>query len=87
LFSIDWVKFCQGFIPVSVTHIVPVGWVKPLAAYPAKTRTGWKAPKDVIDFQHRNESNTIRANHAEHRDTGKADFLPHRFQRFKPGSD
>ena len=51
LFSIGRVKLCQGFIHASVTHFVPVGWVKPLAAYPAKTRTGWKAPKDVIDFQ------------------------------------
>ena len=49
---VGWVKLCQGIFPVSVTHIVPVGWVKPPAAYPAKTRTGWKAPKDVIDFQH-----------------------------------
>ena len=32
--------------------VVPVGWVKPPTAYPAETRTGWKAPKDVIDFQH-----------------------------------
>ena len=33
-------------------EVVTVGWVKPLAAYPAKTRTGWNAPEDVIDFQH-----------------------------------
>ena len=46
------VKLCQGIFPLSVTYIVPVGWVKPPAAYPAKTRTGWKAPKDLIDFQH-----------------------------------
>ena len=31
-------------------EIDTIGWVKPLVAYPAKTRTGWKAPKDVIDF-------------------------------------
>jgi len=37
LFSVDWVKLCQGFIPSSVTRIVTVGWVKPPAAYPAKT--------------------------------------------------
>ena len=52
LFFVGLIKLCQGFIPASVTHIVPVGWVKPLAAYPAKTRTGWKASKDMIDFQH-----------------------------------
>ncbi len=52
LFFVGLIKLCQGIFPVSVTHIVPVGWVKPPAAYPAKTRTGWKAPKDVIDFQH-----------------------------------
>jgi len=31
------VKLCKGIFPVSVTHSVPVGWVKPRAAYPAKT--------------------------------------------------
>ena len=36
LFSIDWVKLFLGFILASVTPIVTVGWVKPLAAYPAK---------------------------------------------------
>ena len=34
---VGWVKLCQGFIPASVTRIVTVGWVKPPAAYPAKT--------------------------------------------------
>ena len=52
LFFVGLIKLFLGFIPASVTHFVPVGWVKPPAAYPAKTRTGWKAPKDVIDFQH-----------------------------------
>ena len=50
-FYVRWVMLCQGFIHSSVTCIVTVGWIKPLAAYPAKTRTGWKAPKDVIDFK------------------------------------
>ena len=36
LFSVGWVKFCQGFIPASVAPIVTEGWVKPPAAYPAK---------------------------------------------------
>ena len=36
LFFVGLIKLCQGFIPASVTHIVPVGWVKPPAAYPAK---------------------------------------------------
>ena len=35
LFSVGWVKLRQGIFPVSVTHFVPVGWVKPSAAYPA----------------------------------------------------
>ena len=29
------VKLCQGIFPVSLTHSVPLGWVKPLAVYPA----------------------------------------------------
>ena len=40
-----WVKLCQGFIPTSVTYIVPVGWVKPLAAYPAKKSMNSKLDK------------------------------------------
>ena len=36
LFFVGLIKLCQGIFAISVTHIVPVGWVKPLAAYPAK---------------------------------------------------
>ena len=45
LFSISRVKLFLGFIPASVTHIVPVGWVKPPAAYPAKNQDGLESSK------------------------------------------
>ena len=52
LFTVGWVKLCQGFFPISVTHIVPVGWVKSLAAYPAKTSmtSNFDKPKPVEDI-------------------------------------
>ena len=52
LFFVGLIKLFQGFIPVSVTHFVPVGWVKPLAAYPAKkSMTSYlNKPKPVKDI-------------------------------------
>ena len=37
LFFVGLIKLCQGIFAISVTHIVPVGWVKPPAAYPARS--------------------------------------------------